>query len=96
MNLRSTIIHIAAKLPKGDETRRKLLRLAADEPYDGNPSGKPIYPNAVPHGYDQPLSGGTDVMKRLQDKLLHEQGRPERDKNPRLARARSERKTGQR
>jgi hypothetical protein len=60
----------------------KKLRLAA---YKGNPDGKPIYPNKVDHGYKQPLSGGTDVMKRLQDELLHEQGRPEREKNPRLA-----------
>jgi predicted double-glycine peptidase len=53
--------------------------------YDGNPDGKDIYEAEIDHGYEQPLSGGTDVMKRLQDKLLTEQGNPERDKNPRLA-----------
>lgn len=60
-------------------------RAAIADAYEGNPSGKPIYPNKIDHGYDQPLSGGWDIMKRLQDKLLHEQGSPEREKNPRLA-----------
>lgn len=44
-----------------------------------------IYERKIDHGYDQPLSGGTDVMKRLQDQLLIEQGREPRPKNPRLA-----------
>jgi hypothetical protein len=57
----------------------------ADPPYEGNPDGKPIYPNKVEHGYDQPLAGGTDVMKRLQDRLLIEQGKQPREPNPRLA-----------
>lgn len=39
----------------------------------------------IDHGYDQPLAGGTDVMKRLQDQLLIEQGREPREPNPRLA-----------
>jgi hypothetical protein len=58
---------------------------AVNPPYDGNPSGKPIYENAVPHGYEQPLAGGTDVMKRLQDELRIEQGHEPREPNPRLA-----------
>jgi len=53
--------------------------------YSGNPNGKPIYPHEVDHGYDQPLAGGSDVMKRLQNKLLQEQGQPQRPDNPRLA-----------
>lgn len=77
--------------------QRQMIRLASEEEtlrsplldllagYKGNPDGKDIYKNEVDHGYDQALSGGHDIMKRLQDKLLHEQGRPERDKNPRLA-----------
>lgn len=40
---------------------------------------------SVDHGYNQPLSGGFDIMKRLQDSLLKEQGRSPRPKNPRLA-----------
>lgn len=51
---------------------------------NGDPDSATIYPNKINHGYDQPLAGGTDVMKRLQDKLLHEQGRPEREKNPKI------------
>ena len=42
--------------------------------YSGNPDGKPIYPNKIDHGEKEPLAGGTDVVRRLQDKLLHEQG----------------------
>jgi len=53
--------------------------------YEGNPDGEDIYPNKVDHGYSQPLSGGWDIMKRLQDRLLHEQGSPMREPNPRLA-----------
>lgn len=55
--------------------------------YEGNPGGEPIYPNEIDHGYDQPLAGGTDVMKRLQNQYLHEQGDvvPQRDPNPKVA-----------
>lgn len=58
------------------------VRVAA---YGGNPNGQPIYPHEVDHGYDQPLAGGSDVMKRLQNRLLQEQGQPQRPENPRLA-----------
>lgn len=55
--------------------------------YSGNPDGKDIYPNKVDHGYDEPLAGGTDVMRRLQNRLVHEQGDviPQRPESPRLA-----------
>ncbi len=53
--------------------------------YSGNPNGEPIYENEIDHGYDQPISGGNDVMKALQNKLLLEQGSEPRPKNPRIA-----------
>jgi len=58
-----------------------------DPPSTGDHGGKPIYPNEIDHGYDQPLSGGHDIMKRLQNNLVHEQGRPDyvRDPNHHLA-----------
>lgn len=58
-----------------------------DGTYSGNPDGKPIYPNKIDHGYDEPLAGGTDVMRRLQNQLLHEQGNTDlmRPNSPRLA-----------
>ncbi len=74
--------------------QRRMIRLASQDEalrgpllsllggYTGNPDGKDIYENEIDHGTDQPLAGGTDVMKRLQDELLHEQGRPSREKNP--------------
>ena len=52
--------------------------------YSGNPDGKPIYDVKVDHGEHQALSGGTDVMKRLQDRYRVEQGHPPRDGNPQL------------
>lgn len=48
--------------------------VAKDAGYKGNPDGKDIYPNEVDHGYDEPLAGGHDVMRRLQNQLVHEQG----------------------
>lgn len=58
------------------ETRLKLI--LAEEgltaSYSGNPDGKPIYPNQIDHGYDKPVSGGTDVMKGLVKSLRREQG----------------------
>ena len=55
--------------------------------YSGNPNGKPIYPNEIDHGYDQALSGGTDVMQRLVNRYKHEQGDvvPQRPVNPKVA-----------
>lgn len=69
-----------------DPNRAARAFLAA---YKGNPDGKPIYPNTIDHGYGKPLSGGTDVMRRLQNQLLHEQGSDDqkRPESPRLASA---------
>lgn len=55
--------------------------------YKGNPGGKDIYPNEIDHGYGEPLAGGTDVMRKLQNTYVHEQGDviPQRPKSPRLA-----------
>lgn len=79
-----------AKLAQDDESLRPflmpLLRDAATlHPEGMQAESNDIYEVQVDHGYDQPLSGGHDIMKRLQDKLLIEQGRPTGDPNPRLA-----------
>jgi hypothetical protein len=42
--------------------------------YQGNPDGKDIYPVQIDHGYEQPISGGSDVMQQLQHRLRIEQG----------------------
>jgi len=42
--------------------------------YSGNPDGKPIYDVKVDHGEHEALSGGFDVMKRLQERYRVEQG----------------------
>jgi len=54
--------------------------------YKGNPDGKPIYPNEIQHGYGEPIAGGTDVMRRLQNQLLVEQGNTDqvRPTNPQM------------
>ena len=55
--------------------------------YQGNPDGKAIYPNDIDHGYGEPLAGGTDVMRRLQNNLAHEQGNDDqkRPNSPKVA-----------
>lgn len=53
--------------------------------YAGNPGAESIYPVQVDHGYDEPLAGGTDVMRKLQNRLLTEQGREPRPESSRLA-----------
>ena len=61
-------------------------RLAAEPHPEGmQAESNDIYEKQVDHGYEQPLSGGHDIMKRLQDRLLIEQGREPRETNPRLA-----------
>jgi hypothetical protein len=47
--------------------------------YSGNPDGKPIYDVKVDHGEVHALSGGHDIMKRLQDQYRIEQGGEARD-----------------
>lgn len=42
--------------------------------YSGNPDGKDIYPVRIDHGYEQPISGGSDVMQNLVKNLRREQG----------------------
>lgn len=61
-----------------------LKRHAAAQEITGPPTTA-IYPKEIDHGYEQPLAGGSDIMKRLQDQLLIEQGNTPREPNPRLA-----------
>jgi hypothetical protein len=42
--------------------------------YTGNPDGKDIYPARIDHGYETPISGGSDIMQRLVKDLRQEQG----------------------
>lgn len=72
----------AAEIIRGGKYPRWMLKQGA---YSGNPNGKPIYPVRVDHGENQPLTGGHDIMKRLQDRLRVEQGGSPREPNPRLA-----------
>jgi len=46
-----------------------------DPSYTGNPGGQPLYPNEIDHGYEEPIRGGTGVMRDLVKSLRHEQGR---------------------
>jgi len=84
--------HLAQQFPGAREAREDLIDLfgkgkfaALDSRYKGNPDGEPVYNHVVDHGVDQPLSGGSDVMKQLQNEYLTEQGRPQREDTPRLA-----------
>lgn len=77
-----------ARQPKHRNQDREAMtldRLVAS--YSGNPDGEPIYPVQVDHGEEHALSGGHDVMKRLQDQLRIEQGGTAREnQETRLAR----------
>lgn len=72
-------VNVRAEYKNGMETNGKSAS------YSGNPDGNPIYPVQVDHGENQALSGGHDIMKRLVDRYLVEQGRSPRETNPRLA-----------
>ena len=63
----------AADIIRGSKYPRWMtpIRGAA---YSGNPDGKPIYDVSIDHGEEHALSGGHDVMKRLQDQYRIEQG----------------------
>jgi len=53
--------------------------------YSGNPDGNRIYPGEeFDHGYGEPLAGGTDVMRQLQNRLRKEQGREPRPDSPKV------------
>jgi len=49
------------------------------------PQTTDIYPEGMNHGWDEPLAGGTDVMRRVQNDFRREQGLPERPDSPRVA-----------
>jgi len=56
--------------------------------YSGNPDGVDIYPHEINHGAKgEPLAGGTDVMRQLQNNLLYEQGNEawKRPESPKVA-----------
>jgi len=70
-----------------NKDRKGRLAASKEAGYKGNPDGKDIYPNEIEHGYGEPIAGGTDVMRQLQNKLIHEQGDavPQRPESPRMA-----------
>lgn len=78
-----------ARRPKHPGREREATDRVAERflaaAYSGNPDGEPIYDVGINHGENQALSGGWDIMKRLQDQYRIEQGHPPRDPNPRLA-----------
>jgi hypothetical protein len=62
----------------------KRMKEGAATEITGPPTTE-VFEKKIDHGYEQPIAGGTDIMKRLQDKFLIEQGREPREPNPRLA-----------
>jgi hypothetical protein len=62
-----------------------LLRRARAE----DPKTTDIYPHKMDHGWTEPLAGGTDIMRRVQNQFRHEQGlptRPDSEIVPKVAR----------
>lgn len=58
----------------GHGRKTKYPRDYHEASYEGNPDGEGIYPVDIDHGYDEPVSGGTNVIQQLQKDLLREQG----------------------
>ena len=59
-----------------DHEGEKVLRMwDRSAGYQGNPDEKDIYPRDIDHGYEDPISGGSDVMQQLVKNLRREQGR---------------------
>jgi hypothetical protein len=65
-----TLLAIRTKNQEPDG-RLTVLKRAA---YSGNPDKKPIYPHEIDHGYEKPVSGGSDVMQKLVREYQREQG----------------------
>lgn len=63
---------ISRSLAKVAQDLRSASHRTADE--------KPVH--QIDHGYDQPLAGGTDVMRRLVNQFKYEQGLEPRETNP--------------
>ena len=78
--------YVAVSGPYGGkpDAQRASKRAPKKAAYDGNADGKPIYDNDINHGYEEPLGGGTDVMRRLQNQFRQEQGLPERPASPEI------------
>jgi len=89
-NNESQATHLTKKFDGARDARDDLIDMAGKQAaYSGNPDGKPIYDVDIDHGEFQPLAGGTDVMKRLQDEYRIEQGGEVRAPQPRLAATKS-------
>ena len=82
--------HLNKQYPGSHQAQLDLIDLFGTgkfAAYSGNPDGKPIYPVEIDHGEVEALSGGWDVMKRLQDQYRIEQGGEAREnQETRLAR----------
>jgi hypothetical protein len=62
------------KLSKAESSLLKALNLSLRLKKMGKVESESIYPNKIDHGYEEPISGGTDVMQDLVNDLRHEQG----------------------
>jgi len=68
-----------------DNTRQRLTWDTSRKREAAKPETTDIYPHKMDHGWDEPLAGGTDVMRRVQNELLREQGLPERPDSRKVA-----------
>ena len=78
-----SIYWVGNDIDYADSLKQKGYKKGAS--YSGNPDGDRIYPGKeFDHGYDEPLAGGTDVMRQLQNRLREEQGREPRRESPKV------------
>ena len=73
----SKLSKAAAKLAlENPDLRVSLVPLL--KKYAERPETTDIYPHNMDHGWTEPLAGGTDIMRRVQNQFRHEQGLPTR------------------
>jgi len=84
----SRLSKAAARLAlENPEIRDSLVPLL--KKYAERPETTDIYPHKMDHGWTEPLAGGSDIMRRVQNQFRQEQGlptRPDSEVVPKVAR----------
>ena len=81
--MRATV-RLAHENPSLRPARLPILKKYAEKPETTD-----IYPHKMDHGWTEPLAGGSDIMRRVQNQFRHEQGlptRPDSETVPKVAR----------
>lgn len=72
-----SLMRATARLAKNNPALRDFL-VPILKKYAEDPKTTDIYPHKMDHGWTEPLAGGSDIMRRVQNQFRHEQGLPTR------------------